>query len=179
MKRCTHCRVEFPATTEFFYPVYPSRSTLASWCKTCSLTVNATYRKSNWPRHLVVAAAQRLRRRDLRNLVQRLWREKNRERIREYNARYFPVHNARRRGAPGAFSPAQWEALLDEWSHTCAYCGMSGSTPLSPDHRTPLVRGGTNDIANILPACRPCNHQKNRKTEQEYRAYRLRLTEVA
>ena len=38
------------------------------------------------------------------------------------------------------------------------------------DHRTPLERGGTNEIANILPACVRCNLRKHLMTEDEFRA---------
>jgi 5-methylcytosine-specific restriction endonuclease McrA len=34
----------------------------------------------------------------------------------------------------------------------------------------PLCRGGSNEISNILPACRHCNRRKHRKTEEEFRA---------
>ena len=50
----------------------------------------------------------------------------------------------------------------------CAYRGEAG--PLEPDHRVPLARGGTNFIANILPACRRCNAEKHTMTEDEFRA---------
>jgi len=41
---------------------------------------------------------------------------------------------------------------------------------LHADHRTPLARGGSNAIDNILPACAPCNLRKSRMTEPEFRA---------
>jgi 5-methylcytosine-specific restriction endonuclease McrA len=39
----------------------------------------------------------------------------------------------------------------------------------SVDHKTPLVRGGTNDVGNLDVAHRRCNSQKHAKTEMEYR----------
>lgn len=78
---------------------------------------------------------------------------------------------ARRLGATGTFTPADWARVLGEWAGLCAYCGMAGL--LEADHRTPLSRGGSNDVTNILPACRRCNAEKSTRTEEEYRARRL------
>jgi hypothetical protein len=50
----------------------------------------------------------------------------------------------------------------------CAYCGSNDR--IEADHRTPLCRGGLNEISNILPACRHCNRRKHRRTEEEFRA---------
>jgi hypothetical protein len=47
----------------------------------------------------------------------------------------------------------------------CSYCGcemdlVSDDHQVSVDHVVPLVRGGTNDIANLVLCCRHCNTQK-------------------
>jgi hypothetical protein len=39
---------------------------------------------------------------------------------------------------------------------TCTYCHREG-VPLTRDHVVPLSRGGTNDAANVVDACDPCN----------------------
>lgn len=51
----------------------------------------------------------------------------------------------------------------------CHYC----ETPLTlktatKDHLTPLCRGGSNFIDNIVPCCFPCNQAKGKYTEEEY-----------
>jgi len=54
---------------------------------------------------------------------------------------------------------------------TCEYC--SGDLDFgndSIDHKTPLIRGGTNEFENLFVSCRLCNSRKNRKTEEEYRS---------
>ena len=85
------------------------------------------------------------------------------------------AHNRRARKLDngGTFTVAEWLAVVDLWSGTCAYCGMTPEV-LHADHATPLSRGGRNDIANILPSCSPCNRSKGTLTEAEYRSLRLR-----
>jgi len=97
---------------------------------------------------------------------QKEWREKNPERARLY----VRVSNQKRRiaGAGTSFTREQWLAVVEAHGGRCAYCGADG--PLEIEHRVPLCRGGTNDISNIVPACRPCNRRKQKKTDAEFRA---------
>lgn len=53
----------------------------------------------------------------------------------------------------------EWRALLEEFDFRCAYCGRRGGR-LTRDHVVPRSRGGTDRIANIVPACRSCNSKK-------------------
>jgi 5-methylcytosine-specific restriction endonuclease McrA len=77
-------------------------------------------------------------------------------------------HRALRLAAEGSFSPEQWTELVLAFGGRCAYCRKVA--PLEPDHRVALSRGGSNRIANILPACRRCNARKHRMSESEFRA---------
>ncbi len=77
-------------------------------------------------------------------------------------------YRARRRAAVGSLRAAEWLALVALHGGRCAYCGGVGS--LQADHRTPLSRGGSNMIDNILPACARCNQRKHKMTEEEFRA---------
>jgi 5-methylcytosine-specific restriction endonuclease McrA len=94
------------------------------------------------------------------------WRLRNLERARNY---VRVACNKRRAAAAGRhFTFEEWEELLRTHDGRCAYCGSAER--IEADHRTPLCRGGSNEISNILPACRPCNRRKHRKTEDEFRA---------
>jgi 5-methylcytosine-specific restriction endonuclease McrA len=86
----------------------------------------------------------------------------------EYKRAKDHAYRARKMAAAGSFTAAEWLALVARWGNVCAYRGEPG--PLEPDHRLPLVRGGTNFIDNILPACRNCNASKHMMTEEEFRA---------
>ncbi len=63
-------------------------------------------------------------------------------------------------------SPAEWKWLVETFGYRCAYCGRP-SHDLTPDHITPLSRGGHNTLSNIVPACRTCNSRKGARTPEE------------
>jgi len=71
-----------------------------------------------------------------------------------------------RAGVPGTHTHEEWGAVLESFGHRCAYCGADG--PLQREHMVPLSRGGSNDIENLVPACRPCNMSKHCKTPLEF-----------
>ena len=94
------------------------------------------------------------------------WRLRNLERARAY---VRVAGNKRRAAAAGIhFTFEEWEELLNYHAGRCAYCGSTDR--IEADHRMPLCRGGSNEISNILPACRHCNRRKHRRTEEEFRA---------
>lgn len=81
------------------------------------------------------------------------------------------TENARLRGLP-------WQelrtAIFRRDNYTCAYCAHRGnSATLEVDHKTPLVRGGTDDPANLTTACWECNRAKGTMTDGEFRWRRL------
>lgn len=54
----------------------------------------------------------------------------------------------------------------------CAYCGCALEyKDMQVDHIVPLKRGGPDDIKNMLPSCRSCNHYKATMTAEEYKRY--------
>lgn len=59
--------------------------------------------------------------------------------------------------------------LLQRWAefgHRCAYCRASGD--LQIEHVIPISKGGTNDLGNIVPACRSCNSSKRSRDAHEW-----------
>ena len=55
---------------------------------------------------------------------------------------------------------------------TCPCCGRSADEirqqddrdlPITPEHATPICKGGTHDISNIQPMCWRCNKEKGCK----------------
>jgi 5-methylcytosine-specific restriction endonuclease McrA len=94
------------------------------------------------------------------------WEGRNPEKA----AAYQRASDHRRRSAGPGFTSEEWRALLERYGNKCAYCGDTSN--LEADHRTPICRGGSNNIENILPACRRCNRTKFSMTEQEFRERR-------
>lgn len=53
--------------------------------------------------------------------------------------------------------------------YRCFYCITAWVEQV--DHMHPRIRGGSNDDANLIGACQPCNVRKKDRTVEEYRAY--------
>jgi 5-methylcytosine-specific restriction endonuclease McrA len=92
------------------------------------------------------------------------WAKDNPEKACDQARRY----RARKIGAAGDFTPDQVSALCESRGHRCFYCNQKRK--LEAEHRVPLCRGGSNDISNIVPACKSCNSRKGRLTAEEYLA---------
>lgn len=56
----------------------------------------------------------------------------------------------------------------------CYYCGCilhlcsNGRTRMTIDHLIPKCNGGSDDIANLVPACKICNCKKGDKNPDEF-----------
>ncbi len=70
----------------------------------------------------------------------------------------------------GNFTLEGWLAKCKFWGWRCYLCGVGLTTHTAQiEHRTPISRGGSNWLANLAPACAPCNRRKYTKTESEFR----------
>lgn len=86
------------------------------------------------------------------------WRTKVRDAARHATER------AQAYGTPSVLSERDAAALL--CGSQCFWCGAHDIEigQRSIDHVVPLVRGGTNDLANLVLSCKRCNHRKFLKT---------------
>lgn len=58
----------------------------------------------------------------------------------------------------------------------CHYCGKSLEfKTATKDHMTPICRGGTDLIDNIVPACMECNQRKSWRTVDEFKGMSERV----
>jgi 5-methylcytosine-specific restriction endonuclease McrA len=85
-------------------------------------------------------------------------REKARNRIKRYQERL----NLR---------PSEWRdrcaAVKERDGYICGYCG-DDIGPMHVDHIVPLIQGGSNDIENLITACRECNCGKGGRTPDQW-----------
>lgn len=71
---------------------------------------------------------------------------------------------ARKKLAAGKHTQLEWILKASENNGKCHYCKERfGINNLTKDHIIPLSKGGNNNIANIVPACRACNSSKGNK----------------
>lgn len=69
---------------------------------------------------------------------------------------YAAAARARRRGVPYTDEALEWIASLVD--PMCTYCG---GVATSIDHIIAVSKGGTGELENLTPACRPCNSRKS------------------
>lgn len=114
------------------------------------------------------------------------WKEANKEHI---NARYrsqyqqdptpFAERNRRREERElkvgGYFSRSDRMALLAKQNWRCAGCLVDINERAHADHKTPVIRGGSNDVSNRQMLCCRCNHEKHLMTNEEWMNSKRRL----
>lgn len=75
------------------------------------------------------------------------------------------------------------EIIKNKFNGLCAYTGKPLGEDWQIDHIKPKVRGGTNEIDNLLPAIKIVNHYKRVFNLEEFREYmmsfHIRLKRVA
>jgi len=110
----------------------------------------------------------------------RKYRRENPERAHEYyleNAEkygaYWRERRARINGNGGHHTSDELNALVVTQEYRCFYCNkpfFNGTleAKLHIDHKTPLSRGGVDNIENIALACPSCNLSKHDKTADEF-----------
>ena len=104
------------------------------------------------------------------------WKESHRAEGVEYALAWVKEHpeqvratqqrrRASKRNAPiNDFTADDWRALCKAAGYHCAYCGKKFPfKELTQDHITPLSKGGSHTLSNILPACHSCNSRKHAK----------------
>jgi hypothetical protein len=102
---------------------------------------------------------------------QRAWAKRNRAKLTYWTSRY----RARRGGAPGAHTFAEWQARIRLFGWRCFHCRKRLTrTTITKDHLVPLFRGGSEDAQNLVPACKSCNSAKRDRLEWKKKGARKR-----
>lgn len=93
-------------------------------------------------------------------------KDKKRKQYRE-NAEYYRFYRRMQRYTKVELTFGEWNELLKEYNHSCAYCGEKYPF-LQIEHVIPYSKGGTTSKENIVPACPNCNTIKQRMTLTEF-----------
>lgn len=107
--------------------------------------------------------------RNVQREYHRAYREQNRERVnalarkwaRKNKSTRTAAHAIRRSATPRA-PVHEVTALVQSADGYCIYCGLKADK-LQIDHITPVSKGGTGDLDNLMPVCRQCNQGKSAK----------------
>lgn len=66
------------------------------------------------------------------------------------------------------------KAVWQKYGGRCAYCGCEITIKeMQVDHVKPKRIGGSNDMDNLNPSCRLCNHYKRAMSLEEFRTWTL------
>lgn len=109
------------------------------------------------------AREHRIRSKEYISAKIRAWNRANKD----LKAHYQNARRLKTVANGGSHTIKQWQDLVSQFLFRCAYCGR-GDLTLSRDHKIPVSRGGTDDIGNIIPSCRPCNSSKGDMTADEF-----------
>ena len=122
---------------------------------------NLSYKQNN---RTAINAKQRIR--------SASYREIHRDEINQKALIYHKIHpevglhaSARRRAHKANvlindFNHKQWEEVKAAFHYCCVYCDKP-SQRLEMDHLTPISKGGSHTLHNIVPACLSCNRKKH------------------
>lgn len=137
-------------------------------------------------RDACLAASKRYRQENRKKIqaVQREWRLRNQAKVRQCVKRWADANRERQRwlvndwearqrvaafgGAVIRFTLDQFEARMAFYGGCCWMCGSPDANEV--DHVKPIAHGGAHMLANLRPACGPCNRSK---------AYRWPFTKAA
>lgn len=74
-----------------------------------------------------------------------------------------------------AISKQEREIVYQKYGGRCAYCGRKiAYKDMQIDHFIPkngYFAQGTDDLSNLMPACRMCNHYKRANSLETFRRY--------
>lgn len=87
----------------------------------------------------------------------------------------IPFYKRNKRGRLQDKNNKLWKEIVKQVflrdNYTCQYCGKVGGK-LEADHIIPFSKGGTDDMDNLVTACRKCNRQKRDKSVEEFLKWR-------
>lgn len=103
----------------------------------------------------------------------RKWKVENKDKIAAYAVK--------RRGGWVVHETAIYQECQLPVAIACTYCGKItlDKSDRNVDHATPVSRGGTHEVSNLVVACKFCNLSKHVKTAAEYLIANHKIEEVS
>lgn len=98
------------------------------------------------------------------------WADKNPDKVKARWENRFKI--LKERGGP--ISEDIREAVYLKSGGLCKYCGKFIERNGEIEHKTPMIKGGSNDLGNLAWSCYQCNKEKANKTEKEYLRWRIK-----
>lgn len=170
-KPCGRCG-EVLALDQF--PIKDQKTgTRRSRCLPCHNAANLEHKRANKEKVAEQRLAYYAANRDRILASQRQYREEHPEVDRATHAKWKSANkdlvNAathRRRNKivvnGGHWTAEEWQALKASFDHRCLFCWrQEPEIVLTFDHVVPVHLGGSNDISNGQPLCKPCNSRKH------------------
>lgn len=173
-KRCSICKEWIKCNKEYFYKNSKNKSDgFYPYCKSCSVEKSKKWNKDNNEKTLTYQK----KRNDLQqNREKRRLSEKRRREqglVKEWwvnnkyrNKKYMVNHTNHK------ITQEEWEACLDYFDWSCAYCGYLYDVHLEIEgqqlHKDHINHNGHDYIDNCAPACRTCNTSKHDKEFNEW-----------
>ena len=185
MKPCTKCGIDQPLSN-YSPDKRVVKDGLQGQCKSCRTVAMKTYRDSNPDiTHAIAAACYRRNaevfkersrqydraHREQRRASSKAWVEANGDRLRAYHREYRRLnpervranernydHRKRANTPVSDVTAERWAERVYEFGGRCAYC--MAAAPLEMEHITPVSKGGSHTMDNLVPACLPCNRSK-------------------
>lgn len=153
------------------YPIRPGRSNLRAYCQVCALEIRHQQnllrdrarnkgKSRDKARNRKNAKAYKLAHPEWNREHTALYKRRHPEKVRQWvNQRRAVLLQAPGRVTIGGF----WEKC-EQLGWLCSYCPVILTKKTATmDYVIPLSGGGSNDIVNIVPACRPCNARKGNR----------------
>jgi len=171
MKTCIECKIEFPATLEYFSK---SRNSLTSYCKLCNNLISKAWHQANSDKVKARSKAYRENNLDKVKATNKAYKKSNPDKI---NA------SARKRRALEKGNGHEYyteNQVLQTYGTICNICfkkinlnaprrvGQLGwQEGLHIDHLIPISKGGSDTLENVRPTHGLCNLNKSNKEQYE------------
>jgi hypothetical protein len=149
------------------------------WCKDCAAAKDRTHYAANLDKERERGRTKAVRRKPQIKVYNAQWYLDNKEtkdaQSKQWwgdnpwaHAHYTQMYRGRIHEAPlNDLTEEQWQEILRAFDYRCAFCPTDCQAcrkkthKLEREHLTPVSKGGSYTVANIVPSCLTCNRRKH------------------